>query len=402
MYNEYRNKQVAQATVASDRYISVVDANGKYSYRNSDYSCHDDKKVMVSLPAANSVPSALASAQIDFRIEPGSIDVLDYPCLDMLFTNGTGSNATMNSLALSIQRLDVVSASGNVLHSILGQELHLSNQFLNKDTYDALCIDMGTTTAYAQAVTATADAATLNLVQPIFPFFKAAKLYIGGMKGAIILRFYFNASTYTVVTGAAMTLTSAALILVGKQLKESAKAAIRDVWLSPNIPLRLAHLTIDRITSTQTLTAGQIVNLPLNGLSGLCAFLIITVRIASTALTTAPIAYLPLGTIDVKANNGNSLCGSYARTARMRHIQSAILFANASNATGAEIIPFCADPVSAWSRGENSGYAVLTSNESLQFVCPAAITTVSHIITVMAYNYTDLVSFNGVLSDARN
>lgn len=402
-YNFIRQSHVSQPTTVSDRFLTVQNDQGVMAYKNVDYYSIDDKQTISLVSPSTSVPSSLSSAQVDFKLENGSIDILSYPVLSARFLNASGSNCSMSSLHLMIQRIDVLDGTGRILWNTNAQELFLSNLFLDKNTYGACCADIGLSTAYAQNATVVATTGTIDFLMPIFGFFKATKLFIEGLKGPLVVRVYFNPSSFYVVTGAEMTCQSLNLLLYGRNLKSSSKRALLDVYRD-RIPLALTHLSVDRKTESMALTAGQTVRIILSGLSGTCAFIIMTMRTASTANAPATACtYISQDTIDVQDNGGNSLIGSFARDYKSRHLLQAINFGNDANTSlNHDVISFANDPVSSFSRGVQSGYAILTGSEAIIFKTASTLSSATYQIDIRAYMYENAVINNGNIMCTRS
>ncbi len=58
-YSMIRQRPVSQPTTVSDRFIMQQNENGQYAYKNSDYSCTDDTRVISQISASTTVPSLL-------------------------------------------------------------------------------------------------------------------------------------------------------------------------------------------------------------------------------------------------------------------------------------------------------------------------------------------------------
>jgi hypothetical protein len=401
-YNFIRQSHVSQPTVTSDRFLTVTNDQGFSAYKNSDYYAVDDKQTISLVSPSTTVPSSLSNAQVDFKIENGSIDLLSFPVLRAQFLNSSGSNSSMSSLHLMISRIDVLSADGRILWNTNGQELYLSNLFLDKNTYQASCADMGLSTSYGQLATVVANGATIDLLMPIWGFFKSTKLFIEGINGPLIVRVYFNPSSFSVITGAEMTCQSLNFLLYGRSLKSASKRAIMDVYRS-RIPLALSHLAVDRKTEAMSLTAGQNIRIVLSGLSGTCAFIIMTMRLASTSnLPASACTYLNVDTLDCQDNGGNSLIGAYARDYRSRRLLQAINLGNDASVVNHDAIWFSNDPVSSFSRGCNGGYAILTGSEALVFKTASTLPSANYLIDIRAYMFENTIINQGNIMTTRN
>ncbi len=100
--------------------------------------------------------------------------------------------------------------------------------------------------------------------------------------------------------------------------------------------------------------------------------------------------------------SGASLIGSFARDSNTRAIQWANTMGNeAYNSLGQEMISFCVDPISAYSKGANSGYCIMTGTETLVMKTNASLTSASYQIDIRMYMYEQLVVHQGQLKSTR-
>lgn len=392
----------ANPTTVSDKFIMVQNEEGKYAYKNSDYSANDDKQVISLVSPATAVPASLGGSQVDFKIEPGAIDILSYPVLQAIFLNNTGATGSRTSLHLEVQRLEVLAGDGSKLWTTIDQDLFLSNVFLDRVTFEACVGDMGLTTSYAQAGDLIANGDTYELLMPIYGFFKSCKIAICAIKQPIILRFTFNPSSYTVITGTQMTCQNLNLILYGKNLKTAARNAVKKIYNDPRIPVVLSHLSVDRKTETMALVGGQTYTIVLAGCSGVCSSILLTIRLASTANVPAgETNYNYVETLEVTDNGGMSLIGSYARSPKVRHLLQANMLGNNSSLLRHDFVHFSTDPVASFSRGVVGGYAVITGTEKITFKTTTTLSSASYIVDIKCYMYENLVAFNGSLKSTR-
>jgi len=365
-YQALKQHAAALTTQSADQYVQVQDPSGNVVMRNKGYYSLDDSEAMGQVTASTSVASSLGGTQVDFKIEPSAIDGLNFPVLRAVFLNSSGANASRNSLHSEVNRLDVLNAKGDVLWSTTGQEMFFANTlFSDRNAFIDCCAKLGLTSAFAQLNTVVADAATQTLLLPIYGFFLGCKLFIEALSGPLILRFYFNASTFTVVTGAQMSCQSLSLVLMGKNMKALTKKKLEEVWHKDYIPLSLSHFSVDRIQVSQALAASTRYSISLQGFTGVCGLIVLSIRLAITANTTAQYTYITMDTVDLLDGSNTSLIGSYPRPEDIRILHHANKYRNASCNLGLDVINFCKDPIGSFSLGVVSGYKLITGQETI-------------------------------------
>lgn len=391
-YEHLKLSNTAQPTMYSDRFVQVQDKNGNLTFKQSNFYAINDRKVISSINAVTQVPASLSNSVIDFKLDNKLADVLDFLDLEVNFTNSTGANASIKCAPLLLNRYDVISNQGVNLFTSHDQEIYMSNFFLDKNAYQALAgvQDMNSTT-YAPAATVVADGATGRYNILLHGFFKACKLALCALDGPLTVRFYFNPSTLYLGTGSDMTCTSLNLVCHGRRLSGQSKNELIGIYHNGRIPISLAHLSVDRMSVTQALTASTTINIPLNGLRGVASFLIFTIRLASTYLTTAPCTYLAADSFDILDSSSSSLIGHLARNRSIAKIHWAHCYGNeVANQTGVNYVSFAVNPREAFSNGSNSGYVIYTGNEVLRISLGTNITTASHVIDIRAYMHENV------------
>jgi len=366
---ELRSSPNAQQTIESERWIPVKEVvNNRFVFKNSDYSANEDWNEVSRIPAEGNVPTALSNQTISFKIDSTNVDMLHYPCLEVLLTNSTGANASRTSLHLEVNRVDVYNGeNGDPIWNTTGQELHIATGFIPKNVWDCTYGLFGMTALYAQAGTVVADGATQELLLPLFGFFKACKLFLAGLANSLRVKISFYPSTYSILTGAEMSLTNINLVLYGRNLQPKSKLEALQKYRHAKIPMALSHLSIDRVEKTETLAASSRYSFTLNsGSAGVCAFMIMSIRLASTANAAATsTTYITADTLDIINSKNDSICGGYARRSAARQLQHASLFQNGSYIPITNAVYFASDPVGAYARGINSGHYLITGNEQV-------------------------------------
>lgn len=412
-YNTVRNSSIASITTLSDKFITVQEADGNYVLRNEGYSAVNDKKVIAQLSPVTQVPANLSNSQIDFRLE-NIIDVLEYPTLQWTWLNNTGANASVSASPFHIQRIDVMAQNGNsILFSTYDQEIYLSYLWLDRNTYEAQSSAIGLDNNYQNLGTVVPNNNTITLNCPLYGFWKAVKIALVGIKSPIVLRVYFNQQSNIVLTGSVMTCQSLSLILRGKALKNMARKELEDTYSPMNkIPLSLAHLSVDRMTVTQNLVAGQNTKIILTGLTGVCAFLVFTLR--STADITSPSAqnlYFQVKNYDIYDSQGSSLIGYYQRDIQTSQIDFANNWGNRAftatwgtvpaNNTGINIMSWASNPRASFATGVNSGYAIFTGQETLSFTCDSGLVGGQYQIDIRGYMHEFVTYKDNLLKTTR-
>ena len=392
-YNFIKNQNIAQATTVSDKFVQVQEQDGSLVLKNADYySYGGDKKVIAQISPQTQVPSNLANAQIDIKIE-NILDVLDFPVIQWTYVNNTGANASVVCAPLHFQRIDVTSNGSNVLFQTYDQELFMSNFWLDRTTYEALASTEGLTNAYANTATVVSNGGSITMNCPLFGFFKAAKLAPYALPVPLLLRLYFNSSALINLTGAPMTCQNLKLICHGKMLKSGPKGELMSVYKNMRIPLALSHLSVDRQSSTQQLGPSQNVKLILTGITGVVAYLVMTIRLATdSAVSTGLVNYIRMDSFDVLDSQGASLNGFYNRDVQTQQISWAQNFGNnAWTNSNFAISCWSADPRNAFACGQNSGYCIMSGNEYISFNTPSTLASNSYIIDIRAWVHESII-----------
>lgn len=400
-YDLIKNSTNAGTTAKSDQFIQLLQNNGKYVLKHANYYSVNDKKMISSINSTSSIPSTLSNAVIDFKIENGVVDVLQYPSLHMSFTNNTGSASTVVGSPLWINHIEVYAENGSKqIAYITGDDLYMQNFFLDRATYESQCSALGLTTSYASTATSIPNNGTLVLNLPIYHFFKAVGIAPCGLGSALLLRFYFNPTTLTHITGTALTCTNLQLVIRGKQLKQQEKNDLKALYGdNSRIPLSLTHPLVDRMLITQPLSANQVVPISLSGIRGVCSFLIFTVTLASdTVLPNGQINYVRMQDWDVLDASSKSLIGAFRRDNNIQEIDFSNNFGNnAWNQKQFHIMSWASAPREAFSTGAVSGFAVMSGNEKLSITCPSTLTSGSYVIEIKGYIHADIVLEKGSL-----
>lgn len=118
--------------------------------------------------------------------------------------------------------------------------------------------------------------------------------------------------------------------------------------------------------------------------------------VANTASPTGQLTYVRMQDWDVLSSNNDSLIGAYRRDTNIQQIDYSNNYQNeAFNQKQFQMISWSADPVNAFSHGQNAGYAILTGNEKLSITTPAGLASTSYQIDIRAYIHANLVYEKG-------
>lgn len=400
-YEQIKRSVNAEATMKSDQFIQLQENSGRYVYKPANYYAYNDKRVISSISANSSVPASLSNAVVDFKIENSVVDVMQYPSLDMQFTNSSGVALTAVATPLWINHIEVYGNNGStLLANITGDDLFMQYFFLDRSTYEAQCTAIGLTTAYANAGTSIANGASLELNLPLYHLFKAIHLANCGLRSGLLLRFFFANAITTYLTGGPLVCNGLNLVVRGKSLKQDAKRGLLELYSDRSrIPISLPHLAIDRVQITQPLQAGQVVPIVLTAPHGVCSFLIFTVRLASDVNTpNNQTNYIRMQDWDILDASNKSLIGALRRNINVQQIDYANNWGNNAWAnSNFHIMCWSNLPRESFASGTNSGFCILTGNEKLSFTCPSTLASATYLIEVKCYMHANILVEKGTL-----
>ena len=406
-YEQLKKSNLSGSTIYSDEPLQVKQPDGRIVYKQANYVAVDDKREITSVNPQTSVPTTLNNASIDFNIDNGLTDVLQYASLNINLTNNTGANATLVASPLWIDRIQIFGQNGsNMLLDFYGEELYQQFLFLDRYTYESQASAVGlSTTTYNSIGAIVADGTSVEMNIPIYQFFKAIHFATGCLTSPLLLRVKFRSTAMTHITGTAMTLSSIELVVRGKNLKSYAMEKLKDRY-SPHsrIPMSLSFLLIDRMPVNQNLVASQTFQITLNGLRGICSYLMFTIRLTSNlASPTAQLNYIRMLNWDILDSSNSSLIGSHRRQLNTQQLDWSNNYGNeAWNQKQFHIMSWSANPRGAFSDGVDLGHALLTGNEKLSVTCPSTLASGAYTIDIYAYCHANLVSEKGVLKIERD
>lgn len=401
-YQYLKNTNIAQATVLSDSFLQVQEGDGKIVFKQGDFFAMTDKKQIVQVSPTTQVPSNLSNAQVDFKIE-NVIDQIEYITLQWTYVNNTGANASVVAAPLHIQRIDVTPNGNGVLFQTYDQEMYMQYFYLDRNTYEAQASAIGLTTAYTDSAVVVPPLGTLTLNLPLYGFWKAIKIAPYCLTVPLLLRLYFNSSNLIVLTGSTMTCQDLKMIIRGKTLKNGPRNDLMKIYKDAKIPMSLAHLAVDRQSNTQLLGPNQQVKYVLTGITGICAFLLFTVRLAANANSAAgQCTYIRMTNFDVLDAQGASAIGYYLRDVQTQQIDYSANYGNqAWLSKEFQIVSWANNPRGSFATGQNSGYFIFTGNEYLQFTTPPGLAIDSYIIDVRGYMHENLIGDMGSFKTTR-
>lgn len=402
-YQYLKNTSIASVTGFSDHFIQLVEGDGKVVYKQGDYYSVADKKQIVQISPTTQVPSNLANAQVDFKIE-NIIDQIEYVTLQWTYTNNSGGNSSVVAAPLHLQRIDVTPNGNGILFQTYDQEMYMQNFYLDRNTYESQASAIGLSpTTYNDAAVVVPNLGSITLNLPLYGFWKATKLAPYCLTVPILLRTYWNSSNLIQLSGLPMTCVDLKLIVRGKSLKNNARNDLMQIYKDPKIPLSLAHLAVDRQSNTQLLGPSQNVKFVMTGITGICAFLVFTVRLAADANSASgQTSFIRMLNFDILDAQGASCIGFYLRDQQTQQIDYSANYGNQAWLNkGFQIMSWSNNPRAAFATGQNNGYFIFTGNEYLTFNTPAGLANDSYIIDVRGYMHESLIGDRGSLKTTR-
>lgn len=361
------------------------------------------KRVIVRQAPTSAVnPAFLNGGTCDVRMEKGTIDLLTHAYLQFDLTNSTGGASTIAPLQLAIERIEIYAGNGNqLLTTIYGQELWLTNAFLSRDEWEQSASLFGSTTAYSTAGIAIADGASTVLYCPLIHMLPSVMLHMAGLDSELIVRVVMQTSTYTILAGSNITCNSINLIMKGYSEPEDVKQKRLSVYRN-SIPYIVPYVNFQRMNQTITLAASSTYSIVLSGFKGQVGAFFITLRAA--AITAANQGtYLALSSLDVQNAAGESLTGHYRRTHSDVKLENSELLPNVfGNNKEFYLLSWSENPAHDYQSGSNSGYEYFTGFEKLSFTTTSGLAGGSYIVDIRALSYEHLTILNGKAHSSKN
>lgn len=358
----------------------------------------------LSVQPSTTVPvSLLNGGQLEFRINKGVIDIIDYCMVKLNITNNSGGASVLTPSQFLAQRIDIYGDNGGVLlKQIYPLELYLENALLTRNEFENFSAALGlNASTYASLATSIANTATAELYIPIWQPFYPAKLHASALSGELIVRILFNPTALTHVSGSLVDVTDCKLLIKGRDQHNAVAAHIEQHYKS-NIPLQLSFMNIQRTTQTLALAASTTYNLILSGIRGICSILFFTIRPA--ALTAGNIlTFTAVQDYDIQNSDGSSINGFQRRNATEGLLDYAETFDNLFRKNvNFHCISFSTDPISDFTFGSNHGFQAFSSFEKLSFTTAAGLSSASYQVDVIAFCHDHLTVDMGRITATRS
>lgn len=389
---------------------SLTPVQSYVRYPGGNFMIHDEhsvqtkNRVMVRQAPSTAVNGAsfLNGGQVDFKIDRGLLSILNHAYLQIKITNATGAAVTLAPMQLAVDRIEFFAGNGgNILTTVWGQSLYLSNLFMSRDEIEGSFSNFGLAANYATTGDVLAIAASKVYYIPILHLLPAAKLHLAGLNSELTIRVWMQSSAFTILAGAHPTITDTSLILKGYEEPNSVRVGRRAVYNSAHLSLRLPYLNWMNNRDTQALAVSSQYTSILQSIKGVIAGLIITLRpVGFTGATQAN--YQPVASIDLHLASGESMLGHYVRLHEDFRLEAAETFSNLFNTfKDFYVISFAEDLAGDYATGRNTGYHVFTGTEKLQFTTTATIVPGSFQIDVWALSHEHLNIVKGAVYSAK-
>lgn len=384
-------------TQITTNYVNVKTKNNQLIRKRNTYKTLAQNKDLVHQQPASAVPANwLEGSQIDFRIESGIVDALDWVCLRAKYTNSTGGAVVLAPHQMHIQRIDVYAQNGSdLIYSVQGHDLYLANAFIPRNEYENISGLMGLTESYASAATSITDGTSLYSYIPLFSPWLCWRIHPSGLKGNLLVRVYSNVKALTTVSGGTLTCNELVLQLYSRDQPQSLQTQQNNFYMDPSIPTSLSFLSIQRMPYPITLAASSQYDIVLTGIRGIASCLFFTLRAAAVTASNC-ITYTAIDTYDIVDASGNSLLGSTQKNSQEQQMEYATCFNNKfRKLINFNFVPFSSDPVSDYTMGTGNGFQPFTSFERLQFKTPSGLSPGAYLLDIVAFVQDDLVIKSG-------
>lgn len=384
-------------TSIQNNYVNVQTKNGMLIRKRNSYHVIAQNKDLVTVQPATTVPAALLNGgQIDYRIEKGAADVVDFAVLKNVFSNATGGAVVVSPAQMHIQRIEYWLQNGSTLIATqYGHELYLQNAFLPRNEYENICASMYLTESYASAATSIADGTSATFYIPIWNPWMATKIHPSGLEGNILIRVIYNTSALTTVSGGLLTCTSSSLQLHSRDQPQALQNEQEKFYKDLKVPTCLSFLNIQRMQQQMSLSASNTYEIVLSGISGIASCMFFTIRPAALTASNC-ITYTAIDNYDLLDPSGSSLIGFTRKGLYEQLYEYSTCFDNKfRKLINFNCIMFSQDPVQDFVSGQNNGYQPLTTYERLSFTTPAGLSTANYTIDIFAYVQDELKIVNG-------
>lgn len=389
-------------TDTQQKYVDVFTADKKKVRKLDTHRVVAQNKQLLSVNPSTTVPiSLLNGGQIDFRLEKGVIDLIDYVKIKLNITNNSGGASVLVPAQLLINRVDVYADNGSTLLSqVYGHELYLCNAFLGRTEFENYADSLGLTTAYASAATSIANTGTAELFIPLWQPFTPAKLHAGALSGQLLIRVLFNPTALTHVSGSLVDVTNCTMLIKGRDLHNGVAQKHQSHYYDP-IPLCLTFMNIQRMAQSLTLAASSSYSIVLSGIKGIASCFFWTIRPAALTASNV-ITYTAPETWEVQESDGSSMVGFHKRDAQEALIDYAECFDNLFRKNrNFNCLSFSTNPVLDFISGSNHGYHSFSSFEKLFFTTPAGLSGGQYQIDIICFVHDQLIVNQGRIAATR-
>lgn len=392
-------------TGIQNNYVNVKTGNGMLVRKRNGYHVFAQNKDLVTVQPSTTVPAGLLnSGTLEFRIEKGVADVIDFVAIKHNFTNSTGAAVVLAPIQACVQRIEYWCQNGSTLiATVYGQngELYLQNAFLPRNEFENISASLYLTENYASAATSIADGTSISLYLPIWSPWLASRVHPSGFDGNILVRVYYQPSALTTVSGGLLTCTSCNLKLFSRDQPQALQNEQEKFYRDPKVPTCLSFLNIQRMQQVMSLTASNTYEIVLSGISGIASCMFFTIRPASITASNC-ITYTAIDTYDLLDSSGSSLIG-YTRKGFYEDLYDyATCFDNKfRKLINFNSIMFSQDPVADFTLGQNNGYQPMTTYERLSFTTPAGLSSANYTIDIICYVQDELRIINGKASSMK-
>jgi hypothetical protein len=368
----------------------------------SRHKVYGQQKVMVQQQPNTSIASGFYSGgQVDFRLDRGSIDVLNHCYIKANVTNTSGASCTILPLQLAIQRLEIYGANGsNLLATVYGQELYLSNMFFSNNEFLNSNAQMGLTNTFAASGVVIAAGASQNLYCPLVHLFTSTQLMMAGLNSEVLIRVYMENSNLTLIAGTLPITNTVSVLMKGNQLSEGEKKRQLELYRNP-MPLILPYLNWNRMNQTLTLAPSTTYTVIMSALQGFINSVIFTLR-ASPLTNTALATYVQVADYDIQDQSGQSLLGYYRRTEDDNQIENG---ENFDNLFGLSVqfynVSFSDNFVNDYTMAQNSGCQPLDGFARLSFTTTSTMAAGSYLLDIRSLDQQYLEIVKGEIKSSR-
>ena len=196
----------------------------------------------VTFPPNTAVNANLLSTGggVDITIPEGAVQGHVNNLLLMFdITNSTGAACTLSPAPMLFRDIQVIANRGQQIQLIPGEHLFTDLSYLSTENLTAMAADLNTT-ATLGAGTAITNNGVITYTVPfqsccIFQ----AHINLGGVQGSLIFRLTFKASSDTVESGAAPTISNIRLYVLGDAMSKGVQAKKVNKYMSNTFDFQL-------------------------------------------------------------------------------------------------------------------------------------------------------------------